>query len=83
MAESKKGRKVGRSKRNGQATRYKNERRREQNKLRRLRRYVTQRGVPGQDVVDAIHRCETVLGQLPLSKLVVVKSRRRAQQKAA
>lgn len=44
MAEGKKGRKVGRSKRNGQAARYKNERRAEQSQLRRLKKYITGKG---------------------------------------
>lgn len=54
MAEGKKSRKVGRSKRNGQAARYKNERRDLQNKLRRLKKYVA----------AALHRCQDAMGQV-------------------
>jgi hypothetical protein len=57
-----KHRKHGRSKRNGQAARYLNERRAEQNQLRRLKKYVAVRGVTGADVLAAIHRCQDVLG---------------------
>lgn len=57
-----KHRKVGRSKRNGQAARYLNERKAEQNHLRRLKKYVASRGVTGIDVLAAIHRCQDVLG---------------------
>lgn len=62
MAESKKSRKHGRSKRNGQAARYRNERHRERNKLRRLLHHVAGRGVTGNDVVVAIHKCQDALG---------------------
>lgn len=65
MAESKKGRKLGRNRKSGQNLRYKNERRQEQNQLRTLRRYVKRRGMTGQDVLTAYHRCEIVLGMNP------------------
>lgn len=40
MAEGRKGRKIGRSKRNGQALRYKNERRRERSHVRRISKHL-------------------------------------------
>jgi hypothetical protein len=64
MAKKTKGnRKVGRSKRNGQAARYKNEHRREQNKLVKLKRHVKRYGVTGIDVVKAVTMCEDMLGR--------------------
>lgn len=57
-----KGRKIGRSKRNGQAVRYRNESRDKRNKLRRLTKYVKQRGFTGRDVAAAMHRCQDALG---------------------
>lgn len=65
MAKKQKGsHKLGRSKRNGQASRYKNERIDLQNKLRKLKAYVTQFGWTGRDVADAVTKCEVGLGIL-------------------
>lgn len=65
MAEKQKNRKAGRSKRNGQALRYKNEFRREQNKLTKLYRHIKAHGVTGQDVIDTVRTLEIKLGRNP------------------
>ena len=44
MAEGKKGRKVGRSKRNGQSMAYKNESRREKSHVRRIIKHLNRYG---------------------------------------
>ncbi len=68
MAKKQKGaKKLGRSKRNGQAARYKNERRDLQNKLRRLKRYVAMRGFTGPDVAAALQDTQRKLGIMPVT----------------
>lgn len=71
----KKSRKHGRSKRNGQAARYKNERRAEQNKLIRLKRVIKRNGVTGKDVVEAVHKLQVILGH-PRSDLKINERKR-------
>jgi hypothetical protein len=81
MATDKKGRKVGRSKRNGQASRYKNEFRCEQNKLTHLYRHIKNNGVTGQDVLATVRLLEIKLGRNP-SNLKVNEPHRSAESRA-
>lgn len=67
MAKKQKGsHKLGRSKRNGQAARYKNERIDLQNKLERLLKLPR---ITGMDMAAAIDRCEAGLGKLHRTQL--------------
>lgn len=69
MAEKNKSRKHGRNKKGGQNTKYKNERRREQNKLIRLKRHIKRNGVT-KEVMETVHKLQVILGH-PRSDLKV------------
>lgn len=75
MAENKKGRKVGRSKRNGQAAKYRNEHRFEQNKLARLKDHIRSHGVTAE-VLACMRKLEIILYGVPKTDLPVNKPQR-------
>lgn len=82
MAGKQKSSKAGRKAKKGQNLKYKNEHRREQNKLIRLKRHVKHNGMTGNDVLAAMRKAEIVLYGVPKTDLPVNKPERSAASAA-